>query len=134
MLGVSRETIFRWRQDGLIVNPDGDIDIKNVVDFIIERERKKLKEKDSLYDQKARADIAWKEAQVDKIKEKYIERAQHELILNSRASGFQKFFEQSVRKNAHYFIKLEMDQVYSLFMEFGRQLMEAWTAKGKDEG
>jgi hypothetical protein len=80
------------------------------------------------------AEIAIKEAQLQKIQETTIDRSEHERILAAAARGMRDAVPVYVRKNAHHFVgQNSIDTINGLLMDFWNQLLEIFSAASRPE-
>lgn len=131
--GVTRKTIYEWIDKGCPRNEDGTFDAKAVFDWYVGWVKSKYEDDDNLKVQKLRAEIKYKEAQVIKIQQDYIERRQHETILASRIKTLSLFLEQTMMNNAHHFVGLSIDESRTKLMAFVKRMMIAYVGSISDQ-
>lgn len=124
---VTRRTVNDWIIAGCPRGIDKRMSVSLVHKWLMEREAAKLRggpaagaavSKASLQEQKIQADIEYKTAQVEKIREKVIERDLHEAILASRAADTSNNWARIVMKNAVYLAMKPVDELKVLLMRF----------------
>jgi len=129
---VAPQAVNRWLSLDCPRNPDDTFNLGHVIKWR-EQYIEKKKESTPLQEQKLKAEIRLKEQKADEFDEQYILRSEHEQVLVSRARAFKDFWPTAVRKNGHLFVgQQSIDAIQHLLMEFGKQLMKAWTG-GSDK-
>ena len=133
LFGVTRKTIYEWVDKGCPKNKDSSFDSALVFDWYVAFTKSKYDSEDPLKDQKTRAEIRLKEAQITKIQMDYIERRQHELILASRIKTLSLFLEQTMMNNAHHFVGLTIDESRVKLHDFVKRMMIAYVGSIADK-
>lgn len=122
VFGCTGETLARWEARGMPVNGDGTYCIRDCIKWLIkDKARSPLIGGSGPSDvraEKIRKDIEWRDAQIDKIKERMIPRDEHEAIVRSWAASIKTFFEQAWRRNRHHFVMQTLEQLDVLWHDF----------------
>lgn len=84
--------------------------------------------------EKLKAEIAYKEAQIQKIKEETIPRAEHDMILSSRASSLRSYLEQTATLNAARFVDLPLDDIRIHLLDLFKKALNAYCGMETSEG
>jgi len=130
--GITRKTLYEWVAKGCPQNKNKTFDLAALFDWYVARQKEKYESEDSLKDQKTKAEIRLKEAQITKIEQDYIERRQHETILASRLKTLSLFLEQTMLNNAHHFVGLSIDESRTKLLDFVKRMMIAYVGSNEN--
>lgn len=120
---VTRRTVSDWVIAGCPRSRTKRYSVSIVHRWLLDRSLNKAQDKGgkvggNLNEQKLRTDIEYKEAQIQKIKEKMIERELHEAIVSSRAKDASDNWSRIIMKNAVYMAMKPVDELKVLLMKF----------------
>jgi hypothetical protein len=109
--GVTEMGLMKWiKEGGAPRNSDGRCNLSHIHMWLLEREKKRNEEKDSLKDQKLQKEIEWKEAQINKINSEYVDRGTYNEHIRALVVAVNKHGEEMARKNYPEFIGLNADE------------------------
>lgn len=129
VFGLSRRHLYRMADAGAPRNSDGSFDLPALFAWRLAKETEKMVTPGSLKEQKLQAEIKYKTAQIEKVKENFIERSLHETILCSRAGSLRRFLEKSFVNNAVYLVGKNVDEMRALLLDLATQCMDVYVGK-----
>jgi hypothetical protein len=124
-VGVTDQSLRNWVKEGMPRNQDGTYNSVDVFKWIAERN--KARSENDLDREKKEADIEYKRAQTEKLKDMYILRSEYEKMLCSMAQSLRNFLENSRPMNDHHFVGLSLDEARLRRQAEVIQMMKAFT-------
>jgi hypothetical protein len=134
---VTQTVLKHWTEDGCPRNPDNTYSLANVIEWVWRKREAEIIGDggiDNLKDQKTRKEIEKLECVIAKYKEENISRTEVETMAAARASSLSTFLEKSGMKNLNYFANKSREELETIWIEFIRQAMEAYTDGGVVDG
>jgi len=98
----------------------------NLIDAVHWYMRINSGEESTLKGQKLQKEIELKDAQIQKINDTVIDRAEHEKILCSRAAAMRQFMEQTALLSATKFVDLSLDQARGQLLQLFTKAMDSY--------
>lgn len=128
VLDVSRQTIYKWADEGCPRNADGSFSIPVVSKWLVQRIETKLAGKPggSLKDDKTREEIERLRLANQKFKEEYIERSLMERIMTSRAASLNAFLTKSAIANTINYIGKNLEEIQAIRFAEAQAAMKAY--------
>jgi hypothetical protein len=134
LLAYTPAVLYQWAEKGAPRNQDGTWDVPALSRWLRDRAEKNGSDGDgSLKDKKTIAEIARLEAQVQKINEETMPRADHERLLVSRSASLRNFWDQTAGMNAYRFVGLTLDEARVRLDNLTREGMHAYVGSRVDE-
>jgi len=131
---VTRTTINTWIDSGCPRNGDNSYNLFEVHTWLMEREKKKIaRDPNNKKEMKLEKEIELLEAKINNANKETMLIKDHESAFSSWANSFKSFWGQAWRKNRHHFVGRSQEEIDVLMAEFGRQLMDVWCGRDKDE-
>lgn len=125
---VTRRQVYNWLDEGCPRNKDKTFCLSSVHKWLLEKvEIKQEKKKEpSLKDQKLQKEIQLKDAQINKIREQFIEKSVHDAILASRAKSLSIYLKNTAVKNSVHYVGKSLTQIQNLRHREVEEAMEAY--------
>lgn len=137
VFGYSYQALAKWNDKLKEIGADNGDRTYDLIKIIRWKcEEKKIgdtQDKANLEIQKLQKEIEYKAAQVEKVKENFVERALMNQIQVSRAASLTSFWEQAAAMNKHRFHMITADQALVVFLDIIKQGMEAYTGAEVDK-
>lgn len=132
LLGYSNTQLYNLARKGAPRNADGTWNVPELSRWLRKR-RNEDGDGTNLKDLKTKAEIARLEAQVARINDSTIPRADHERLLISRAASLRNFWDQAASMNAYRFVGLTLDEARVRLDGLTREGMAAYVGSRVEE-
>ena len=123
---ISVRSLYKWIDQGCPRNDDETYDLFKIHEWLLkESEPNKV----NLKEQKLEQEIQKLKILNAKLEEKYIDRKEHENILNSRAASLRNFIERSLTMNRPARSMRSVEELVAVDYEFLKQMLDAYIGK-----